>query len=259
MVQVATGLLGLGFGATLTAINAFAASFFPKRSEAALTALHTLLGAGTALAPIIVSLLGGGGRWQLLPAGVAVAMLLLAGLARTQPLLLAGAAGGSTMGVNAVLRALPRRFWIWLSFALLYGVCETLFGNWGSVYLHQQRGLPPGTANLALAVFWGAVTAGRLLVAVISTSVPPAKIFRILPVLIVVALAAVALADGPTQGVMAFALAGLACSACLPLSIGTAGGEIPPLRRDCLRLDGRFLHGGLRHRRICRRAAPASG
>ncbi len=71
MVQVATGLLGLGFGATLTAINAYAASFFPKRSEAALTALHTLLGAGTALAPIIVSLLAGGGRWQLLPAGVA--------------------------------------------------------------------------------------------------------------------------------------------------------------------------------------------
>ncbi len=227
MVLAATGLLGLGFGATLTAINAYAGSFFPKRSETALTALHTLLGIGTALAPVIVSLLAGGGRWWLLPVGVAVAMFLLAGLGRTQPLVLAGAGGGPVMRAGAVARALPGRFWIWISFALLYGVCETLFGNWGTVYLHQQRGLPAATANMALAVFWAAVTAGRLLVAVISAWVRPAKILRILPVLIGIALAAVATAQGATPGVMAFALAGLACSACLPLSIGTASGESP--------------------------------
>ena len=240
MVMVATGLLGLGFGATLTAINAYAASFFPKRSETALTALHTLLGTGTALAPIIVSLLAGGGHWWLLPVGVAVAMFLLAGVGWTQPLVLSGA-GGPTKGVSAVVRTLPRRFWVWIGFALLYGVCETLFGNWGSVYLHQQRGLPSATANLALAVFWGAVTAGRLLVAVISTWVPPAKIFRILPVLIVIALAAVALAQGATLGVLAFALAGLACSACLPLSIGAASSETPRFVETVSGGDGKPL------------------
>ena len=84
--------------------------------------------------------------------GVAVAMFLLAGVGWTQPLVLSGA-GGPTKGVSAVVRTLPRRFWVWIGFALLYGVCETLFGNWGSVYLHQQRGLPSATANLALAVF----------------------------------------------------------------------------------------------------------
>ena len=63
--------------------------------------------------------------------------------------------------------------------------------------------------------------------ALISTRMPPAKIFRILPVMIAIALAAVALASGATLGVLAFALAGLACSACLPLSIGTASGELP--------------------------------
>ena len=55
MVLTATGLLGIGFGATLTAINAYAASLFPGRGETAITALHTLLGTGTALAPLIVS------------------------------------------------------------------------------------------------------------------------------------------------------------------------------------------------------------
>lgn len=228
MVMVTTGLLGLGFGATLTAINAYAASFFPNRSETALTALHTLLGTGTALAPLIVSLLADGGRWWLLPVGVATAMFLLAGLGRTQPLTLVSAAGAAaTMGLGSVIRALPLRFWVWIGFALLYGVCETLFGNWGTVYLNQQRGLPLSTANLALAVFWAAVTVGRLAVAVISTRVPPAKIFRVLPVLIGVALAAVAVAPGAALGIIAFGLAGLACSACLPLSIGTASSESP--------------------------------
>ncbi len=228
LVLLATGLLGLGFGATLTAINAYAASFFPRRSETALTALHTLLGTGTALAPLIIAMLADGGRWWLLPLAAATAMFLLAGIGRTQPLVLASETGsGQTAGGWAMFRALPARFWIWIGFALLYGVCETLFGNWGTVYLNQQRGLTPATANLALAVFWAAVTVGRLLVAVLSTRIPPAKIFRLLPVLILLALAVVALASGPTLGVIAFALAGLACSACLPLSIGTASGESP--------------------------------
>ena len=225
MVLAATGLLGIGFGATLTAINAYATSFFPHRSEIAITALHTLLGTGTALAPLIVSLLTEGGGWWLLPTSIAAAVVALAGAALTQPLALPSA-GGAGPAV-AVARALPLRFWVWIAFALLYGICETLFGNWGTVYLHQQRAVADSTANLALAVFWAAVTLGRLLVAVIATRIPPLVIFRALPVLIAIALVCVGLSSSAALGVAAFALAGLACSACLPLSIGTASGETP--------------------------------
>ena len=148
MVLVATGLLGIGFGATLTAINAFAAGFFPRRSETAVTALHTLLGTGTALAPLLVAWLTAGGHWWLLPVAVAVAALGLALLALTQTLRIAAEDDqSSTLGAAAVARALPMRSWVWIAFALLYGICETLFGNWGTVYLHQQRSLrrPPPT------------------------------------------------------------------------------------------------------------------
>jgi FHS family glucose/mannose:H+ symporter-like MFS transporter len=228
MVLAATGLLGIGFGAALTAINAFAAGFFPNRSETAVTALHTLLGTGTALAPLIVALLAKAGQWWLLPVAIAVAALGLALLALTQTLRIpAEDDQSSTLGAAAVARALPMRSWVWIAFALLYGICETLFGNWGTVYLHQQRSLPPATANLALAVFWAAVTIGRLLVAAVSIRIPPPAIFRVLPVLIVLALVCVAAASGATLGVLAFAFAGLACSACLPLSIGTASEETP--------------------------------
>lgn len=228
MVLAATGLLGTGFGATLTAINAYATSFFPKRGETAVTALHTLLGTGTALAPLIVTLLAEGGAWWFLPTAIAAAFVVLAAIALTQPLVLRSAGGEApVLAPAAVARALPFRFWIWIAFALLYGICETLFGNWGTVYLHQQRALADSTANLALAVFWAAVTVGRLLVTVISARVPPLVIFRALPVLIAVALIGVSLASSAAVGVAAFALAGLACSACLPLSIGTASAETP--------------------------------
>ena len=228
MVLTATGLLGIGFGATLTAINAYAASLFPGRGETAITALHTLLGTGTALAPLIVSMLAEGGGWWLLPLAIAIAVVILAVVGLTQPLVLAISSGtADQLGVTAVVRALPRRFWIWIAFALLYGISETLFGNRGTVYLHQQRALPDASANLALAVFWAAVTIGRLLVALISTRISPLVIFRALPVLIAIALACVAWSSSAAFGVVVFALAGLACSACLPLSIGTASGETP--------------------------------
>lgn len=229
LVLLATGLLGVAFGSTLTAINAFAASLFPRRPETAITALHTLLGTGTALAPLIVSLLIGGGGWWLLPVSIAIAAVVLAGLGATQPLVIATAGTESAMspGVASIVKALPGRFWGWIVFALLYGICETLFGNWGTVYLHQQRAVPEATANLALSVFWATVTVGRLLVAVLSARVPPLVIFRALPVMIALALFCVAVAFGPVLGVGAFALAGFACSACLPLSIGTASSENP--------------------------------
>lgn len=228
LILTATGLLGLGFGSVLTAINAYAASFFPRRSETAITTLHTLLGTGTALAPLIVSLLAEGGGWWLLPLAIAIAAAILFAVSLTQSLTLAASGDkGHPLGFLSVASALPGRFWLWIAFALLYGICETLFGNWGTVYLHQQRGLPDATANLALAVFWAAVTIGRLLVAVISTAIPPLVIFRALPVLIAAALAAVAWSSGAMLGVAAFGLAGFACSACLPLSIGTASSETP--------------------------------
>jgi fucose permease len=227
LLLAATGLLGLGFGATLTAINAFATGFFPGRSETAVTALHTLLGTGTALAPLLVAVLSGG-RWWWLPVGVGVASGILFLLALAHRLKMPGGnEPSSSLGMAEVARALPGRFWIWFGFALMYGVCETLFGNWGTVYLDQQRGLPPATANLALAAFWAAVTAGRLLVAVVSIRIPPAVIFRLLPILIVAALVWVSVTSDATLGVLAFAFAGLACSGCLPLSIGTASSETP--------------------------------
>ncbi|NNC09988.1 MFS transporter, partial [Corallococcus exiguus] len=53
LVCLATGALGLGFGATVTALNSFGEAFFTERPDRAVLTLNALLGVGTALAPLL--------------------------------------------------------------------------------------------------------------------------------------------------------------------------------------------------------------
>jgi hypothetical protein len=59
---------------------------------------------------------------------------------------------------------IPSRFRVCAAFALLYGVCETMNGNWAQL---DMAGLGASTtaASLALTAFWAMVTAGRILFA----------------------------------------------------------------------------------------------
>ena len=112
---------------------------------------------------------------------------------------------------------------------MLYGICETLFGNWSSLYLSGQRGLGVTVASAALAAFWACVTIGRVIVALLPVRIPPTAVYLVLPVLIVGANVAVAGAQSAVAAVLAYAAAGLACSAMLPLSVSFAGREFPRL------------------------------
>ena len=125
------------------------------------------------------------------------------------------------------MRGLPRRFWLYAAVVLLYGIVETLNGNWSTLYLTQQRGVPTQWASLALTAFWAMVTVGRVLAAVASSRVPARWIYLGLPVLLVVAFLVVSQVSTAIGGVLAFGLAGLACSAFFPLSISFGGEEFP--------------------------------
>ncbi len=226
---VAMLALGGGFGWTLTALNSLAPGFFPKRAETALTALHTLLGTGTALAPLFVSA-ASGRSWWWIPALVAGVLLLLAGAGSTQPLRIDEPAPSLPAGGPfAFLRGLSGRLWAFLAIVVLYGISETLYGNWAILYLHGERGLSARMAGLGLAAFWTMVTLGRLLVAIASVWLPPRWIYRALPLLLLIAFLAVPLAASPAAAIAAFGFAGLACSAFLPLSVSFAEEQFPRL------------------------------
>jgi predicted MFS family arabinose efflux permease len=83
------------------------------------------------------------------------------------------------------------------------------------------------TAGLALSTFWGTLVIGRLLITVIVTRVSPKFVWASLPVLMIAAFLALPLAEGAVLGIGVFALAGLSCSAFLPLTITLASQRFP--------------------------------
>jgi predicted MFS family arabinose efflux permease len=77
------------------------------------------------------------------------------------------------------------------------------------------------TAAVALTAFWAVVTAGRVLFAAIQRWLPSRATYHILPFLLAGAFLVIAVLprNAPLASVGAFALAGLGCSALLPLTI----------------------------------------
>src|SRR5215470_15237474 len=161
MLLLATASLGIGFGLTVPALNTLTAAFFPQKIDSAVLVLNALLGLGTALAPVLVAVFVGFGIWWGLPVLAVVLLLALLLFSLSLPL----QTGTDTAQSQKGKTALPARFWIFAALALLYGICETLNGNWASLYMTQNLGASTTLASLALTVFWASVTAGRILFA----------------------------------------------------------------------------------------------
>uniref|UniRef100_Q01PD3 Major facilitator superfamily MFS_1 n=1 Tax=Solibacter usitatus (strain Ellin6076) TaxID=234267 RepID=Q01PD3_SOLUE len=223
ILLAATGCLGFGFGTVVMALNTYAEEFSPGGEDRAVLSLNALLGAGTALAPLLVAVFTSLGAWWLLPLTVASALAGLLVLSARQPL---PASAVRTSGGESSPR-LPRRFWLFAAAVLLYGIAETLSGNWSGVYLTAERGVSAGGASFALTAFWAAVTLGRILFAGLSSKTTVRWIYVGLPVLLILAFQAVLRVRTEAGGIAAFSLAGLGCSAFFPLCISLSGQEFP--------------------------------
>jgi MFS family permease len=234
----ATALMGIGFGLTIPVINALAASLFPRRVDVAVLVLNALLGLGTALAPLFVALFVGFGIWWGLPLTVGALLAALVLWTVSLPLGAEKRDSGRAVGdtdatgeVEAKSRGvLWRQFWLFAAFALCYGIVETLNGNWAILYMKDVLGAPAGLASVALTLFWAAATVGRLLFASIERRLSGPSTFRLLPWVIALAFVATAFipSSSPGLGPAAFGLAGLGCSALLPLTISLGRQSAPP-------------------------------
>jgi predicted MFS family arabinose efflux permease len=233
LLLVATASLGVGFGLTVPSINTFTAAFHPAAVDRSVLVLNSLLGLGTALAPVFVAIFVGLGFWVGLPvlAAVAVTALLLASLRLPFS---TGSVGSGPSGAGPGLRQsraaqprppghrtpIPAAFWLFAGFAVLYGFCETMNGNWSQLDLTSLK-VSATVASLALTVFWAMVTAGRVLFALIQGRFPSRLAYHLLPFVLAGAFAAISALPprAPVAGVLAFGLAGFGCSALLPLTI----------------------------------------
>ncbi|MDA8319869.1 MAG: MFS transporter [Actinomycetota bacterium] len=239
LLLAATACLGLGFGLTVPAINTYTAAFHPGAVDRSVLVLNALLGLGTAAAPVFVAIFVGLGAWVGLPI---LAGLLLAGLAAISlrlplrddatatgqaaagpgaqpPSATAPAASSGTAGARPAAR-IPVRFWPFALFAVGYGFVETMNGNWSQIDLTGLH-VSATVASLTLTMFWAMVTAGRVLFAAIGRLVPTRVTYHLLPFALAGAFLLIAALppDEPWAAVGYFGLAGLGCSALLPLTI----------------------------------------
>jgi hypothetical protein len=223
LLLVATACLGAGFGLAVPSLNTLAAAFHPAAVDRSVLVLNALLGLGTALAPVFVAAFNGIGFWVGLPVLAACLLAALIGVSLRLPLDAGAGSRSSRRSATAAGPAaggIPAGFWVFAAFAVLYGFCETMNGNWSQLDV-TSLGVRPAIASLALTAFWAMVTAGRVLLAVVQRWLPSRAAYHGLPFLLAGAFVLIAVLPSHAGGaaVAAFGLAGLGCSALLPLTI----------------------------------------
>lgn len=219
-VLAAIGLAGLGFGLSSAPLNSYPGVLFPARRESALVVLHTLIGAGFAVGPLLAGAAIDHVGWQAFP----ILLSLLAAALMILPFPGAGAAAEiAVRGARGPQTSFA--FWSLAATAVIYALCEGTFGSWIVIYLQEERAVAPMSAALALSTFWAALVVGRLVVSLLVVRVPSRHIWAALPVLMLTAFWLLPDAHDARSGIGLFALAGLACSAFFPLTVGFASGR----------------------------------
>ena len=225
LVMGSTAMFGLAFGLGAAPLNTYPGLIFPGKSDTALVALHTLLGAGLSAGPLLVGPLTTAGYW------IGYPLLILVG-ATTLCLLLFGAhlpayrpAEAEQTDSTMTKTATPLTkmvLWVFIAIAVLYAFAEGTFANWAIIYLNEERSIDLAQASFALAIFWAMLAAGRLLVSVLLLKINAALIWLTLPLMMITTLLLLPLVTTAASGIALFALAGLSCSAFFPLTVGLA-------------------------------------
>lgn len=221
-----TGFMGAGFGLGAAPLNGYPPLLFPARRDAALVALHTCIGIGFALGPILVTAWDGARSWPGYGIGVAAACALsvaVTSVARFPP---TRAAAGDVAGdrMSAASTARPRAILlpIFLCVAVVYAFAEGTFANWAAIFLAEDRAVPEHLAAFALSGFWLAIAVGRLGVAALVARVSAERVWLALPIVMIAAFIAIPFASDAASGIALFVLAGLGCSAFFPLTVALA-------------------------------------
>ena len=226
LLLAGTASLGLGFGLLGGPINAYPGLLFPRRSQTAIVAAHTMIGLGLAIGPLIAGAFVEAGIWSGFPAslGASGAVTAVAALLFPLPQPSTPVAADEAKATRPIASPV---FWLFAAIVVVYAFAEGTFSSWAVIFLRDGKGLPDMTASFALSAFWGALVAGRLLVSVLIVRVPVKIIWVALPVLMIAAFWLVSFAGGAATGIGAFAVAGLGCSAFLPLTITLAVNRFP--------------------------------
>lgn len=230
LLLLGTSLLGVGFGITVPTLNTMAALLSPQAVDNAILGLNALLGLGTALAPLLIAFFTFIGLWWGLPLSSFVLFGLL--LVFSMKADFSGMAGLVSCDRSNQKRRSPV-FCLFALFALFYGIVETINGNWSVIAMRQLFHASASDSSFGLMAFWGMVTVGRLGFALVSSNRLQQAAFCVLPLVAALSFFLIGISSaGSFGGILFFALAGLGCSALLPLTISLAVGSLPQMRQS---------------------------
>ncbi len=222
-LMLALGIvLGLGAGAIDAALNTYAAIHLGAR---ALNWLHACYGVGAATGPMIMTaVMQRGSPWQRGYLIVAAAQLALAG-AFTLTADWWPKTGGQAHGADDVAAArMPATLregaaWLGIVTFFLYTGVEASIGAWTFTLLTEGRGVAPARAGFVASLFWGSLTAGRVLAGTAGHAVKVPTLLRIAVCGVALGTALVWMRGNLLSTAAGVALAGCACGPIFPLLV----------------------------------------
>ena len=208
MVGLAGGLLDAG-------VNAYVAV---HRGARAMGIIHTGFGIGSTLGPLLVTLLiAVGWSWRVAFGALSVAelMLAVAFIATVSAIESNERESGSRPSVanNGLVLALS------LSVFFLYAGVAAGTGAWSYSLLTEGRGISTGVAGVAVAAYWGGVTAGRVALGVFGNRVQPNRVLTMSAIGTVASLALLWVAPTPWLGIVGLVASGLSHGFVFPLEV----------------------------------------
>ena len=212
---VAGFMLGLAGGLLDAGVNAYVAVHRGARS---MGIIHTGFGVGSTLGPLLVTfLIAVGWSWRSAFGALAVAELVLAGafVATVSAIEANEREGGRrpSLGNNSLVLGLS------LAVFFLYAGVAASTGAWAYSLLTEGRGIGTGVAGVAVAAYWGGVTAGRVSLGVFGNRIEPNRVLTMSAIGTVASLAVLWIAPTPWLGIVGLVASGLSHGFVFPLEV----------------------------------------
>ncbi len=224
VLMLGTGMLGAGFGFTITALNPFAYHLFPGKEASAVTGMHIFLGLGTTAAALILNAFKSAEIWWGSGLVVAIPILLMIVFQWTLTLELPKE---EDTNEDTGKKKIPLRIWLYAGIIFLYGFSEATFGNWAPIFLEKEAGFSAARAAIGLSVFWASITVGRLLFTFIALRFNTKKLYLLSPFLVALVFFFIPELKGDFAPLAAMALGGIGLSFFFPNTISIATDEYP--------------------------------
>jgi fucose permease len=226
-MMVMLGMLaGVGAGAIDAGLNTYAATHFSPRS---VNWLHACYGVGATLGPLIMtSVLMADRPWQWGYGIVSVWQLLLAACFalthRRWPIASTSAETPASAPIRAASSGSTLRLpvvWLGIAVFFIYTGLEATAGVWAYSLFTEARAIPSSTAATWVSVYWGGLTAGRLLSGMAVGFVPVRLLLRLCIVGIGLGATLVWLHFADLFSFLGLALMGLSAAPVFPTLIAT--------------------------------------